>query len=344
MKLSPPAFACSMVVKLSPTRKLNLTSHGGFERRERWQFDIRLSQCDGLGGIENEVCVQLARHAKVAVSQCVAVAGGSASWADAPALSLVCTLKAQEGGGFDPKLFKLSLQQQRAPRPRHASSGYGHRSAHSGAQCCAVRGPVRPEECGAQCLLSVGASTRPRAALPIAGAGAWGRTLLPSAVCQEPEEAAWVPVRGLWLLAHGVGLSAPRAPSARHNCRRGLCARRRTPLASCELDLAAFALNSLSELSSFVQASAQVAPTGVAAATTTTRILKLTPRRKAEAATRARLRSREVSAAQAQARLLWWDWQTHAHSLPSLPSLYTLHSTLSAGRAGWEGCGRARCK
>lgn len=131
-----------MVVKLSPTRKLNLTSHGGFERRERWQFDIRLSQCDGLGGIENEVCVQLARHAKVAVSQCVAVAGGSASWADAPALSLVCTLKAQEGGGFDPKLFKLSLQQQRAPRPRHASSGYGHRSAHSAPSAA---------PCGAQC-------------------------------------------------------------------------------------------------------------------------------------------------------------------------------------------------
>ena len=86
-----------------------LPSHGARERRERWQFDIRFTQCDGLSGlgdlssnlgsVEGEVCVQLARHAKVAVSQCAAVAGGSASWgADAGVLSLVCTLKAHEGG------------------------------------------------------------------------------------------------------------------------------------------------------------------------------------------------------------------------------------------------------
>ena len=63
-----------------------LPSHGARERRERWQFDIRFTQCDGLSGlgdlssnlgsVEGEVCVQLARHAKVAVSQCAAVAGG----------------------------------------------------------------------------------------------------------------------------------------------------------------------------------------------------------------------------------------------------------------------------
>ena len=83
-----------------------LPSHGARERRERWQFDIRFTQCDGLSGlgdlgsnlgsVEGEVCVQLARHAKVAVSQCAAVAGGSASWgADAGVLSL-------EAGGCVP--------------------------------------------------------------------------------------------------------------------------------------------------------------------------------------------------------------------------------------------------
>ena len=65
-----------MAAKL--TRKLSLA----LERRERWQFDIRLTRCDGLGdldqnnlgGVESEVCVQLARHAKVwpvLLAQCV---------------------------------------------------------------------------------------------------------------------------------------------------------------------------------------------------------------------------------------------------------------------------------
>lgn len=59
-----------MAAKL--TRKLSRAR----ERRERWQFDIRLTRCDGLGelvgdkndfgSVESEVCVQLARHAKVA--------------------------------------------------------------------------------------------------------------------------------------------------------------------------------------------------------------------------------------------------------------------------------------
>ena len=62
-----------MAVKL--TRKLSRAQ----ERRERWQFDIQLTQCDGLGdlhdkntlgGVESEVCVQLARHAKVARASC----------------------------------------------------------------------------------------------------------------------------------------------------------------------------------------------------------------------------------------------------------------------------------
>ena len=57
------------------TRKLSLAR----ERRERWKFDIRLTQCDGLGdlhdqnnlgGVESEVCVQMARHAKVVRSSC----------------------------------------------------------------------------------------------------------------------------------------------------------------------------------------------------------------------------------------------------------------------------------
>ena len=59
-----------MAAKL--TRKLN----GARERRERWRFDIRLTQCDGLGELDKtdlgsgEVCVQLARHAKVAPLAC----------------------------------------------------------------------------------------------------------------------------------------------------------------------------------------------------------------------------------------------------------------------------------
>ena len=109
-----------MAAKL--TRKLN----GARERRERWRFDIRLTQCDGLGELDKtdlgsgEVCVQLARHAKVAVSPCAAVAGGRASWAADAVLSLVCTLKPHEGGSFDPKPFKLTLLQQRG-----VSSGSG---------------------------------------------------------------------------------------------------------------------------------------------------------------------------------------------------------------------------
>ena len=65
-----------MAAKL--TRKLSL-ARVPRERREQWKFDIRLTQCDGLGdlhdqnnlgGVESEVCVQLARHAKVALPSC----------------------------------------------------------------------------------------------------------------------------------------------------------------------------------------------------------------------------------------------------------------------------------
>lgn len=112
-----------------------LPSHGARERRERWQFDIRFSQCDGLSGlgdlssnlgsVEGEVCVQLARHAKVAVSQCAAVAGGSASWeADAGVLSLVCTLKAHEGGARVDMYAVPQPCRSRTYGPRIPASGF----------------------------------------------------------------------------------------------------------------------------------------------------------------------------------------------------------------------------